>query len=84
MQPQYIDDDSTPSSEADNFYQSNQSPYKPAAPGPPCSITNQSVQAHSLTSGLILNHSHLYPGKQGALLSHEQTLELYYTNTKKM
>jgi TPR repeat protein len=82
MQAQYIDDDGTPSPEADDFYQSDQPPYKPA-PGPPRSITNQSVRAHSPTPGPILDHSHLRPGKQAALLSHERTLELYRANAKK-
>jgi len=49
IQPQYINDDDTPSPEADDFYQSEKPPYKPAAPGPPRSITNQSVWAHSPT-----------------------------------
>jgi len=31
----------------------------------------------------ILDHSHLRPGKQAALLSHERTLELYRANAKK-
>jgi len=83
MQPQYIDDDGTPSPEADDFYQSDQQPYKPVPPGPPRSIANQSVRAHSPTPGPILDHSHLRPGKQAALLSHERTLELYRANAKK-
>ena len=82
IQPQYIDDDGTPSPEADDFYQSDQPPYKPA-PGPPRSITTQSVRAHSPPPGPILDHSHLRPGKQAALLSHERTLELYRANAKK-
>ncbi|GJJ09318.1 Chitin synthase regulator 2 [Clathrus columnatus] len=31
----------------------------------------------------LLDHSHLRPGKQAALLSHERTLELYRANAKK-
>lgn len=34
-------------------------------------------------SGPILDHSHLRPGKQAALLSYERTLELYRANAKK-
>ncbi|KAI0057739.1 HCP-like protein [Artomyces pyxidatus] len=33
--------------------------------------------------GPILDHSHLRPGNQAALLSHERTLELYRANAKK-
>jgi len=56
--------------------------YKPA-PGPPRSIATQSVRAHSPPPGPILDHSHLRPGNQAALLSHERTLELYRANAKK-
>lgn len=34
-------------------------------------------------SAPLLDHSHLRPGKQAALLSHERTLELYRANAKK-
>lgn len=34
-------------------------------------------------AGPILDHSHLRPGNQAALLSHERTLEQYRTNAKK-
>jgi TPR repeat protein len=34
-------------------------------------------------SGPILDHSHLRPGNQASLLSHERTLELYRANAKK-
>ncbi|KAI0776338.1 HCP-like protein [Trametes elegans] len=41
-------------------------------------------QSHSLSpQGPILDHSHLRPGNQAALLSHERTLELYRANAKK-
>ena len=33
--------------------------------------------------GPILDHSHLRPGKEASLLSHERTLELYRANAKK-
>ncbi|CAO1620098.1 unnamed protein product [Sympodiomycopsis kandeliae] len=35
------------------------------------------------TSGPLLDHSHLKPGQQAALLSHHKTLELYRQNAKK-
>ncbi|KAF8515581.1 hypothetical protein JB92DRAFT_2914551 [Gautieria morchelliformis] len=34
-------------------------------------------------SGPLLDHSHLRPGNQAALLSHQRTLELYRANAKK-
>ncbi|KAK0560974.1 Chitin synthase 4 [Tilletia horrida] len=34
-------------------------------------------------AGMLLDHRHLQPGKQAALLSHEKTLELYRHNAKK-
>ena len=37
----------------------------------------------SSTPPPILDHSHLRPGNQAALLSHERTLELYRANAKK-
>ncbi|KAF8640763.1 hypothetical protein AX17_000413 [Amanita inopinata Kibby_2008] len=71
--------------------------YYPAAPqglAPPqndystyrraSSVATQSVRAPSPPpSGPILDHSHLKPGNQASLLSHERTLELYRTNAKK-
>ncbi|TFK42015.1 hypothetical protein BDQ12DRAFT_599102 [Crucibulum laeve] len=48
------------------------------------SIATHSIRAPSPPpQGPILDHSHLRPGKQAALLSHEQTLELYRANAKK-
>jgi len=47
------------------------------------SVATQSVRAPSPPPGPILDHSHLRPGKQAALLSHERTLELYRVNAKK-
>ncbi|KAF8079209.1 HCP-like protein [Lyophyllum atratum] len=50
----------------------------------PSSQATNSIRAPSPTaSGPILDHSHLRPGKQAALLSHERTLELYRANAKK-
>lgn len=39
--------------------------------------------APSTSSGPLLDHSHLKPGQQAALLSHIKTLELYRQNAKK-
>jgi uncharacterized protein len=47
------------------------------------SVASQSVRAPSPPPGPILDHSHLRPGNQAALLSHERTLELYRANAKK-
>lgn len=48
------------------------------------SVATQSIRAPSPPpNGPLLDHSHLRPGKQAALLSHERTLELYRANAKK-
>ncbi|KAF8633544.1 hypothetical protein AX15_001347 [Amanita polypyramis BW_CC] len=48
------------------------------------SIATQSIRAPSPPpSGPILDQSHLRPGNQASLLSHERTLELYRANAKK-
>jgi hypothetical protein len=39
--------------------------------------------APTTATGPLLDQSHLRPGKQAALLSHERTLELYRANAKK-
>ncbi|TFK68247.1 HCP-like protein [Pluteus cervinus] len=52
-------------------------------PPPPASVTTNSLRAPSPPPGPILDHSHLRPGNQAALLSHERTLELYRANAKK-
>ncbi|ESK93426.1 chitin synthase activator [Moniliophthora roreri MCA 2997] len=49
----------------------------------PRSVTTQSIRAPSPPPGPILDHSHLRPGNQASLLSHERTLELYRANAKK-
>ncbi|KAJ6520164.1 HCP-like protein [Mycena sanguinolenta] len=72
--------------EPDDFYAAN-----PTAPSsaygldqyPQGSAATQSVRAPSPPPGPILDHSHLRPGTQAALLSHERTLELYRANAKK-
>lgn len=78
------DDFYTASSQA-NLYDPNSQPYsQPYAR----SIATQSVRAPSpppstAPPGPLLDHSHLRPGNQAALLSHERTLELYRANAKK-
>lgn len=47
------------------------------------SVATQSVRSPSPPPGPILDHSHLRPGNQASLLSHERTLELYRANAKK-
>lgn len=64
----------------DDFYTQNG---QSSAPAIPVSQATQSVRAPSPPAGPILDHSHLRPGSQAALLSHERTLELYRANAKK-
>ncbi|KAI0085987.1 HCP-like protein [Irpex rosettiformis] len=68
-----------PSPDGDDFYTGSQSNFQ----DPSYSVSGQSVRAPSPPPGPILDHSHLRPGKQAALLSHDRTLELYRTNAKK-
>ncbi|KAA1477246.1 HCP-like protein [Dentipellis sp. KUC8613] len=94
QQPQYDYDDQgsqtppDPDPDADDFFTSQQDGSYPdqsiytSAPGPPLSVATQSVRAPSPPQP-ILDHSHLRPGNQAALLSHERTLELYRANAKK-
>ena len=50
----------------------------------PGSVASQSIRSPSPPpTGPILDHSHLRPGNQASLLSHERTLELYRANAKK-
>jgi uncharacterized protein len=49
----------------------------------PRSIAADSRPETPPPSGPILDHSHLRPGNQAALLSHERTLELYRANARK-
>ncbi|KAJ7070705.1 hypothetical protein C8F01DRAFT_1216494 [Mycena amicta] len=69
----------------DDFYQRNAAPSSYAGDiYPRGSQATQSVRAASPTPpGPLLDHSHLRPGTQAALLSHERTLELYRANAKK-
>lgn len=79
-----------PEDDNDDFFsgaanQDNGLAYNPAlgdyrGPG---SVASHSVRAPSPPPGPILDQSHLRPGKQAALLSHERTLELYRANAKK-
>ena len=50
---------------------------------PPRSVASQSIRAPSPPPGPILDHSHLKPGNQSTLLSHDRTLGLYRANAKK-
>lgn len=68
--------------DADDFFAS-QSNFQDQYYPPPRSVTTQSIRAPSPPPGPILDHSHLRPGNQAALLSHERTLELYRANAKK-
>ena len=65
----------------DDFYAQNGQQSVPAVP---VSVATQSVRAPSPPPAApILDHSHLKPGSQAALMSHERTLELYRANAKK-
>ncbi|KAI0347575.1 HCP-like protein [Trametopsis cervina] len=67
-----------PSPDGDDFYTGSQGNFQE-----PPSMSSQSMRAPSPPPGPILDHSHLRPGKQAALLSHDRTLELYRANAKK-
>ncbi|KAH9949418.1 HCP-like protein [Amylocystis lapponica] len=69
--------------DADDFYTSSQANFHDSQLYPAPSVATQSIRAPSPPPGPILDHSHLRPGNQAALLSHERTLELYRTNAKK-
>ncbi|KAF7347541.1 Sel1 domain-containing protein [Mycena venus] len=72
--------------EPDDFYAANNAPSAYSVdqyPQGSHSVATQSVRAPSPPPGPILDHSHLRPGNQAALLSHERTLELYRANAKK-
>lgn len=64
--------------EPDDFYHGDQTPVRPTP-------TSRSVRAPSPPpqSNALLDHSHLRPGNQASLLSHDRTLELYRANAKK-
>jgi TPR repeat protein len=70
----------SPNTDGDDFFQPQQNqPYSYNAH----TATQSSVRAPSPPPGPLLDHSHLRPGNQAALLSHERTLELYRANAKK-
>lgn len=73
-------DDASYDGDGDDFYQSQSQYDQPYAAR---SVATQSVRAPSPPPGPILDHSHLRPGNQAALLSHVRTLELYRANAKK-
>lgn len=87
-QVNYSDDggDGSPSPvvEDDDFFSRDQ--YEYSAPYPAAqSINGRSMRGASPPPppAPLLDHSHLRPGNQASLLSHEQTLELYRANAKK-
>ena len=66
----------------DDFYAPQHTEQTPTRPIP----TSRSVRAPSpppQSNGPLLDHSHLHPGNQASLLSHDRTLELYRANAKK-
>ena len=69
--------------EMDDFYGSSQPNLQDSQLYATPSVGTASIRAPSPPPGPILDHSHLRPGKQAALLSHERTLELYRANAKK-
>ncbi|KZT68649.1 HCP-like protein [Daedalea quercina L-15889] len=71
-----------PDQDGDDFYASQADFHDRQTYAAPSNAT-QSVRAPSPPPGPILDHSHLRPGNQAALLSHERTLELYRANAKK-
>ncbi|OCH90539.1 HCP-like protein [Obba rivulosa] len=71
-----------PDGDGDDFYTSSQTNFQEPQQYPR-SVATQSVRAPSPPPGPVLDHSHLRPGNQAALLSHERTLELYRANAKK-
>lgn len=83
------DYDDDPEDDTDDFFHGEPGPrlrHQPSFPDPPLPPSSQatnSIRAPSPPPGPILDHSHLRPGKQAALLSHERTLELYRANAKK-
>lgn len=85
-------EDHSPEQEDDNddFFNGQNGGLHPNAPYNPAigdyrngSVATQSVRSPSPPPGPILDHSHLRPGNQASLLSHERTLELYRANAKK-
>ena len=77
------DDEPFPDDGGDDFFPSQgMDPRQSFAPQ--LSVAGgQSVRSPSPPPGPILDHSHLRPGNQASLLSHERTLELYRANAKK-
>jgi TPR repeat protein len=63
--------------DADDFFTSQDYPEHPP------SVSNHPASVRTSSPGPILDHSHLRPGNQALLLSHERTLELYRANAKK-
>ena len=80
----YSDDEQDPPSPAaddDDFFVPNNHAYD--QPYIAQSVGARSQRGTSPPPQPLLDHSHLRPGNQASLLSHEQTLELYRANAKK-
>ncbi|KAL5535925.1 CHS4_1 [Sanghuangporus sanghuang] len=84
-QTNYSDEDQgtpSPAADDDDFFSQNQhdyeQPYIPQSMGPRSQRGTSPPPQQPL-----LDHSHLKPGNQAALLSYERTLELYRANAKK-
>jgi len=75
--PEEQDPPSPQDLDADDFFTSQGYPEQPP------SISNHETSIRTSSPGPILDHSHLRPGNQALLLSHERTLELYRANAKK-
>ena len=70
--------------DGDDFFTSQAGFSDPRQSFAPHSVAgSHSIRAPSPPPGPILDHSHLRPGNQASLLSHERTLELYRANAKK-
>ena len=83
--PPYNPDDSPSMALQTSSMSSNSSNHTPSRSQ--ISLSFQSIRDHSppspSQSGPLLDQSHRHSGNQTSLLSHECTLELYHTNTKK-
>lgn len=82
-QPSYSDEDRdvspSPPGDDDDFF-TQQAPFDAAYAQ---SLGRESQRGPSPPPQPLLDHSHLRPGNQASLLSHEKTLELYRANAKK-
>ncbi|KAH8119734.1 HCP-like protein [Phellopilus nigrolimitatus] len=80
----YSDDDQGPPSpvaDDDDFFSQNHHGYEQQYAAQ--SVNGRSQRAPSPPPQPLLDHSHLRPGNQASLLSHDKTLDLYRANAKK-